>query len=800
MLIGFEFRKLLSRRLLWILLACLLCINAAVCYMETQRDPSYFALKKVNAAYEADPEGVMAYCEELRIAQGIYEQAFDAWRRGELPEEPILSLPSTYTGDENYNDLHLLESMLRVKDSEQDYRAELERLIARAVANQEELLYSYFNVTEESYAFRKQLLAEQLYRQVYETTPYRSEMGYGWDQFFLYDSVVVYMALAMILGAAVLYAAEQGGNGVLLRSTKRGRMPTAWAKIAALMGYAALVVLLFTATTWFAVLVKCGAFSSPTNALAVLYDFRNTPYTLTIGEYFILLTFSRIISCFAIAMIVALLCSLVHHAPLGMLGAMLIAGGQYATYMFSTNPKMTALNLMSTLLLHPLVKTFDCLALFDHAITYMAAAFICLVVVTAIIAVLSAMCFCCRSFGAKASAISHAWSRVHTYFGNHMPAHIRKAKQNVVDKATPRRYHSQSILSYEIHKLVCKRELWIALLVLLLFKTVWIEVQYPQNGNYDTAIYHSYMTQLSGEATQEKAEWIDEEIESITAAKENYNSMRSAYLSGKLSVEKYLEFLDDFNYACKHEAMAQRLLERKQHLEKMQDLHGTPGQYLYDFDWEALFSAMPDIVLYLFLILLCTGIFSDEYSALHGCPMALVRTTARGRNTLFGAKFLSAAIVSGLFALLTVLLEAQYVSSHYLLPNSNAPLFSLLTFQNTRTDITLGQFLTVKFILQVAVCVLVSLFLCLIGSYVKSKIAAISLGCVIIFAPAAIEALGVPWFRYLNILRMLTVHDAYLLSCELNWFGDWGAFLLACITLTVIVGALMSRQIYKSRA
>ena len=236
-LIQYELTKLRSARFLWGLFALLLVVNGVLCYLNATPLENVSGMEAVLEAYRADPEALMAYRDELNKKQQEQIPKFiEAQMKGETYE---FDLPTTF--DQNpdksarLNDLTLISTMqATVLDMKPAYVGKVTPVIQAAARNKRELIES-FGQTETSLACIKQDSIVNTYTARTEDVTFQPELKKGWDQFFGFEPVNLFMLVVILVGVTSLFAAEHSGGAYLLRAYAKGRSHTAAAKLCAVL-------------------------------------------------------------------------------------------------------------------------------------------------------------------------------------------------------------------------------------------------------------------------------------------------------------------------------------------------------------------------------------------------------------------------------------------------------------------------------------------------------------------------------------------------------------------------------------
>ena len=150
-LFWYEWKKALGSRFLILCLFFCTLFCALLCFFQTQRDESYFALKKIERDFLANEESVRDYYQKTLVPiSNDYQRLLRAYLRGEISQEPSRSFPCSYSQDDRYNDYDLIRSFFLLKNQEEAWKSQILKTIERAEISKEDLLIFYRNLDEKT--------------------------------------------------------------------------------------------------------------------------------------------------------------------------------------------------------------------------------------------------------------------------------------------------------------------------------------------------------------------------------------------------------------------------------------------------------------------------------------------------------------------------------------------------------------------------------------------------------------------------------------------------------------------------
>ena len=312
-LVRAELQKLLSSRLIWVLLAVLLAVNFALTLHTSRPQPFESTVREVYAKYIEDPEAYDAYDQELEklAALGIRDEN--------------LTLPHTFYGSAEYDD----RLILRLVSERADYlkegqSAEIRRVI-RITERRIDDLYG-FSYTDDSYEIRSQKAVLAEYTHLADTLVLGEEYAHGYDVYLQNNTVSVFLFLFLLTAVTWVFLNDRSvGFDPILRVCGKGRGATYAAKLTVVCLLTVGAVLLFLATTGLATGIMQG-YSSLSAPIQALPDFATVPYTVSVGGYLLMHTGLRIAGFLALSLFISVLAGLRLPYVLCFGGGVLFAG------------------------------------------------------------------------------------------------------------------------------------------------------------------------------------------------------------------------------------------------------------------------------------------------------------------------------------------------------------------------------------------------------------------------------------------------------------------------------------------
>lgn len=218
-------------------------------------------------------------------------------------------MPNNYAPD-GYTDAQLFNRVFDKVEYVSLYPELINKVVLDAVANINE--YDSKGMTYDEFAYQYQLRIIQVYKALQSEVDIVFENAFGWDDYFSYDTVNIFIFIVLIIIGTYVFTQEKStGFLPILRSTRRGKAYISLYKIITAIITSIIVVTIFTFESWFIIGV-CKGYSSPQNAIQIFNEFNLTPFNISIGEYFVIDYFIKLLS-FASFVIVVLTISVLMY-------------------------------------------------------------------------------------------------------------------------------------------------------------------------------------------------------------------------------------------------------------------------------------------------------------------------------------------------------------------------------------------------------------------------------------------------------------------------------------------------------
>ncbi len=774
----YEIRKQLTGKLMWGILALLLLLNMAFCYYVIGNRSGIDilpAMKAADKAYQDDQASVLEAYYLYKDEYEAYKEAVQAWidskrgpNRGETvveePEDP--NIPSTYF--EGWNDYELIDAYLKRVLSDEEYREQIDSDMDTAVRTL--LSYRVNGYDTDSYVYRYLLRYVEVYTNARDTVKIEEGYAYGWDILFAYSGTGLFIILAaLFIGGRLFITERDSGMHLLLRTTRRGRGRQAAVKLFSAFLLAVLITLLFTFSSMAVIGWRVG-FSSPFNSVQQIDAMFYCPYPLNMLTCLLLTMGVTVLAAYAICLLTAG-CSLIYRRSLGaMLTAAVLVGGFYYQFHYGNPNFGKYVNIFTAASAEILVGQWRAVHVGSHPVSQLI--------------LLAILLFCLLSLFAVAGWI--IWSKWGIGVSSSKAGRLPEKIARIAEKLPHLNIRPLSIAACERRK---NLSLILSLLcILLIGLKIFLSVSaFDGQLTYLDETKLLYMEQYKEMTLAETYEAVSERLNYYTEiSSEAYvNAMAVKRINDEITREEYIAYRNELNDARTY---TKTLTSFKGELEYLIEKEAETGisakpvfstgvQRLLDSDFEA-------ILIIIFLLLYC-GVYAKEYESNF---MPLLRSTKRGRNQVFLTK---AALVTGISIILSLvftLIDMGLAFANYDMACVDSPLFTVTTYSNTASGLTVGHYLILLVILRMLAYTLFGLLIASLSGCLRSEWTAAG-ATLLLFIPYLLNGLGLNLFEVVDVTAMLSADRLYLLSTKWGGLGGlvfimlaWGAVMLLLIS------------------
>lgn len=756
-----EFGKLRGEKITLLLLVVLLMANAAFTVYfsltsESEQDRLLYAASKTVSENEI---GAAEYYEELQKELRDYKEALEKWEHDpESPHPSSVVFPHTY--NDQVDDYEYLNAYYSSIVTAADRKEEIEKLLK----NSRTLLknYSRSGYDENSYSVRRIRNYIAVYSAIEVLEERAQSPVFGWNDFFSYEGVGLFAALAgILLGTRLFLCERNAGMHCLLRATKRGRGRLAIQKIC-FSAVCSLVICVLLFASSLLCIAACRGLSSPFVPLWRVDGYLLCPYDLNVVEALIIKLLLSCLTTVFFALFAAAADTLFRRVIPALLSALLLFGAEYL--LLEGDGFLSVFNALSPLRFKDFFGQWKDVPFFSYSLS----ALLFSLLFFTFILLFSALAVVFWSKG-KAALKSRA-------------LHVKKPINPHLGDA--------SLLKHEARKVFSTPCL--ALLLLLMILKIGIDASFFDGSLtfYDQR-KQMYTEEYAGLSLEEREAAVTERLSlyAYLLSEETVKQKGVDYLDKTITYAEYEQFRSDHAEAESHQKTLTAYAAELRYLISKKAQTGVHTEVVSDRGFTKLFERDFDLLLYIAVVLTFCSICAREYETKF---RPIQRCCANGRMALFRRKLFLTLLCAAIFSLFSFGTDLVFVFSRYDMSLLARPLFCSMNYASTTLPVSFGGYLLIVFGLRTFGTLLLGIIVFSLSELMRSSwITAI--GSAALLLPWLLEKLSVPVPHYLNF--------SLLLSGDRLWraVSEQGSILFLIldalpIVIVSVIGLLLSRR------
>lgn len=772
-LIYYELKKIFGFGFVRVIILVFLILNVFVCIYQTSYINGSIPIKDIVSLFQwaaDDPAEVSKVYNDLIEEQKEQDELYEEQMNLGNFEYEAPKTANQYVSSENFTDLQLFNVLFNEISSIRSYPDTLEKVVGQARRNLQE--YESTGITKDAYVYKLQQRIIETYESLKSTVQIGFEYPHGWQDYFSYSIGNIFICAVLLLISSLLFT-EDNRTGVLtvIRASRCGRMPTALAKLTALLLISIGTVLLFSAESFVIIGLRIG-YSSPLNAIQSINTFRLCPYDINIGQYFLaqlgvrLLAFSLFALFTAAVSVFVYQHTIVYICGLGFWGLNFLID---SIHYISTNNPLKLLNFIAASSANTMFTEYRAFNLFKNVgstVLLLIAIYLSFIILICVIT-LEKYCRGYNTVRVNTFALVDLFKNVNRLFAYH-PA--KKSKK-----------YRLSLLNFELYKSIISSRYWVVILALLLIHCYNANILTEHKKTFSEAVYEEYMTLYAGSLTDEKRRAIADERNKIDTILSKEEEIRLAYLNNDIPFEDYSEYLQEHRYAYNRNELFRKIEGQRNYID---ELRGTnrDAWFVYDTGWNKLFFSSFDWTLYAAVLLLFAGIFTSEYDnkSSSGGFVQILRCCKNGRMKTWRCKYLSAITTSLLISLIWNVIDLYGVGHSYDLPLMNAPIASLQAFKDYSPDITILRYAIYFYCIRIIAVALLSVMVCALSEIFRKYLSVLTVTVSITLFPAFMSYFGVAAFKKADFTSLMRATPMLIDGTALKYLL---ILILICITI-----------------
>lgn len=654
---------------------------------------------------------------------------------------------------ENDSKLPLYVSLFGQINYIRGYKPSLEKIISTAERTMVE--YDATGISPENFSYRYQKKLIAVYSCLKNDARLGLEYARGWDLFFTYRPIDIFVFITIIIVSSYLFVLERRCNTTfILRSTRNGQIKLALCKVGCLVTLIPVVSFMFILTTSLGFGLIYG-YSSMNNAIQIFSEFQYCPYLLTVGGYLVRFIVIKLIAYLLFSLIVMLLSIVISNYAVMCFGSACVYILNIALNSFrytNSNNPLKIINLVSVTAVTPLYeryRAFDLFGEFVNVTSFTVVLYLSLIFVLAIMIVFSY----CHFFTHQVGTVPAAVKKLSSLAGRIKGACTSKCIRRTHMESSG----SISLFRHEFYKMmIATKYIWLVILLLIL-KVNLSNLTMKSIDSYSERRYYEYMTILSQKTMSEQDRFLLEERSRIELTLEKYDEMRELYAQDKISYEEYSDYLLEYNYASANSGIFNNIERHKDYINAMSEA-GYYADFVYDTGWKQLLIGDFDWTLFMALALICSNIFACEYdkgSSNDGFAQIL-RTTKQGRNRTIVIKYLALLLFTiSVFAVWNAV-DFCRVSMNYELPCISSSIQSIESFAGFLPNISIGGYLVCYYMTKLAAAIILASLVFALSAIMHRVVQVIIITSAVTILPMLLGKIGFPVLSEVDFAGLMT--------------------------------------------
>lgn len=813
-LFKYEFKKLFSVKWFIALLLVFFGVSVAVHLYNANiyRLPSRYTDEQTEAInafvreYGLDDAKYKAFEKEVqelknKISQEINEELTKAYQEGKSDEElremqqQAQSRRDTYIYSDLIKDDLLMNEMKIRQRARSEYLSTVNIITDQAKRNAENLRDEHGMGTGDP-LYQYQIYVYQTYDKVMQNADVGVDTVVGWDRLFAYNYSDIFLFVSLILFAGAVFLSEnQNGMTPILRAAKKGRLPTAMAKISVVFCGGAALALIYSISSFLVVLAVIG-YSDPNVSVQNIKALTAFPYAFSILQYYLYGIMLKVVSAAAFAMLCGFLAALIRNQAIYYVSSASVFGLSFALGKVpaTEHPALHSLNLYSICNVMPVSERLYVFQPFVSCMSYYLLAPVLCGIIIVISGAVAAVSFCSVRYAGrtKFTLFSDVAAKIKAAFTRGRGAKIKSREK-----------HTNNMFLWECGKALTAN-LPVLLLVIVLFLAhiaVCIVGRVNSEPSREERIYNKFvLSEVHGKfsETGDKCGFM---VNIFTLQnKELYDqTFADALERGIITEEESARIRESLDFIDKNELNG-NLYYSKEKYSKNLELYnkGLDPEFIDETGVSPIITQGASYPLYAAILFICTTLYMIEYGGKSKSEnfANILRSTKNGRKKTFNAKLFAGIAISASFAFIYNIAEFVIFAAGRNLTCLNAPLYSVTAYADAGLTMTVLQYMILMYALRVVIAVVFAVFALGVASIAKNLTLSFGITAGSTLLPTLLYSAGFDRAGFVSFGDFFGVNGMVRFSSTENTFGHpLGAFILYGVLFTAVsvVLTLISR-------
>ena len=804
-LFKYEFKKLFSVKWFIALLLVFFGVSVAVHLYNANiyRLPSRYTDEQTEAInafvreYGLDDAKYKAFEKEVqelknKISEEINKELTKAYQEGKSDEElremqqQARSRRETYIYSDLIKDDLLMNEMRRRQTARSDYLSTVNIITDQARRNAETLRNEQGMDTGDP-LYQYQIYVYQTYDKVMENTEVGVDVVVGWDRLLTYSYSDIFLFVSILLFAGSVFLSEnQNGMTPILRASKKGRLPTAMAKISVVFCGGAALALIYSISSFLVVLAVIG-YSDPNVSVQNIKALTAFPYAFSILQYYLYGIMLKVASAAAFAMFCGFLAALIRNQAIYYVSSASVFGISFALSKIpaTEHPALHGLNLYSICNVMPVSERLYVFQPFVSCMSYYLLAPVLCGIIIVISGALAAVSFCSVRYAGrtKFTLFSDVAAKIKAAFTRGRGAKIKSWEK-----------HTKNMFLWECGKALTAN-LPVLLLVIVLFLAhiaVCIVGRVNSEPSREERIYNKFvLSEVHGKfsETGDKCGFM---VNIFTLQnKELYDqTFADALERGIITEEESVRIRESLDFIDKNELNG-NLYYSKEKYGKNLELYnkGLDPEFIDETGVSPIITQGASYPLYAAVLFICTTLYMIEYGGKSKSEnfANILRSTKNGRKKTFNAKLFAGITISASFALIYNIAEFVIFAAGRNLTCLNAPLYSVTAYADAGITITALQYMILMYALRVVIAVVFAVFALGVASIARNLTLSFGITAGSTLLPTLLYSAGFDRAGFVSFGDFFGVNGMVRFSSMENTFGHpLGAFILYGVLFTAV--------------
>ncbi len=284
----------------------------------------------------------------------------------------------------------------------------------------------------------------------------------------------------------------------------------------------------------------------------------------------------------------------------------------------------------------------------------------------------------------------------------------------------------------ELYKVFSKKQIYIIVAVgLILQIIISSQMRTTMFEGYHKTVYQHYMSELEGNYSVEKKNYVNAEYEKFQNLLCNEEKYELAYNNGELDGDEYRSLLDDIKTAKYRIETLEYVVEKTNYFDNSEN----QAEYFYDTELNDYVGNLGfNIIAMIVILLIIIPMYTDDF---YSGTVSMIKSSKNGRKVLFFSRLKITMVIS---TVVYVLFAATEFVTKYLLfdlGNLNACIGSLMIdriadLPNSFINLSIWKFIVFLYLIYLVEAILLAVIGLVVSKVSRGNIEAFTIMSVIL--------------------------------------------------------------------